>query len=119
MFLHGEYKNFEIPGIIALIAAVLSIVVKEAMYWYTRGVAKKINSSAVMADAWHHRSDALSSIGSFIRNIRCKNGIFSPRLNCERNYFNIHNKSRSRHIYRNNETTNRRSMRRRDSRKNL
>lgn len=36
------------------------------MYWYTRNVAKKINSSAVMADAWHHRSDALSSVGSFI-----------------------------------------------------
>lgn len=46
-------------------AAILSIIVKEAMYWYTRKVAKKINSSAVMADAWHHRSDALSSIGSF------------------------------------------------------
>lgn len=36
------------------------------MYWYTRAVAKKINSSAVMADAWHHRSDALSSVGSFV-----------------------------------------------------
>lgn len=36
------------------------------MYWYTRGIAKKINSGALMADAWHHRSDSLSSIGSFI-----------------------------------------------------
>ena len=62
----GEYQNLEMPGLIALIMAVVSIVTKEAMYWYTRGVAKKINSSAVMADAWHHRSDALSSIGSFI-----------------------------------------------------
>ena len=62
----GEYEGFEIPGIIALIAAVISIVVKEGMYWYTRSIAKKINSSAVMADAWHHRSDALSSVGSFI-----------------------------------------------------
>lgn len=69
----GEYKNFETPGIIALIAALVSIVVKEGMFWYTRGVAKKINSSAVMADAWHHRSDSLSSIGSFI-------GIFGARL---------------------------------------
>lgn len=51
---------------IALIAAVISIIVKEAMYWYTRNVAKKINSGALMADAWHHRSDSLSSIGSFI-----------------------------------------------------
>lgn len=62
----GEYQNLEMPGLIALIMAVVSIVTKEAMYWYTRGVAKRINSSAVMADAWHHRSDALSSIGSFI-----------------------------------------------------
>ena len=59
-------NNNIIPGGIALSAAVLSIAVKEAMYWYTRGVAKKINSGALLADAWHHRSDSLSSIGSFI-----------------------------------------------------
>ena len=62
-----------VPGIIALIAAIVSIIVKEAMYWYTRIPAKKINSSALMANAWHHRSDALSSVGSFI-------GIFGSRL---------------------------------------
>lgn len=56
----------KIPGRLALIAAVVSIVVKEGMYWYTRLAAKKINSSALMADAWHHRSDALSSVGSLI-----------------------------------------------------
>lgn len=55
-----------VPGGIALVTAVLSIVVKEWMYWYTRAAAKKINSGALMADAWHHRSDALSSIGAFI-----------------------------------------------------
>ena len=54
-----------IPGTLALIAAVVSIVVKEWMFWYTRGAAKKLNSGALMADAWHHRSDALSSIGAF------------------------------------------------------
>lgn len=54
------------PGILALIAAVLSILVKEWMYWYTRNSAKKINSPSLMADAWHHRSDAFSSIGSLI-----------------------------------------------------
>lgn len=54
------------PGILALVAAVVSIVAKEWMYWYTKGAAKRINSSALMADAWHHRSDALSSIGSLI-----------------------------------------------------
>lgn len=44
----------------------VSIVSKEAMFWYTRACAKKIQSSAFMADAWHHRSDAFSSIGSLI-----------------------------------------------------
>ena len=53
------------PGGLALAAAVLSVAVKEAMYWYTRAAAQKIGSSALMADAWHHRSDALSSVGSF------------------------------------------------------
>ena len=55
-----------VPGMAALIAAVLSIVVKEAMFWYTKKGAEKINSGALMADAWHHRSDALSSVGSLI-----------------------------------------------------
>lgn len=50
---------------IAIIATLSSIVLKEAMYWYTRFYAKKLNSDALMADAWHHRSDAFSSIGSF------------------------------------------------------
>ena len=60
-----------IPGTLALIAAVVSIVVKEWMFWYTRGAAKKINSGALMADAWHHRSDALSSIGAFVGIVIC------------------------------------------------
>lgn len=62
----GKYETLPIPGAIALIAAILSIIGKEAMYWYTRYYAKLINSAAFMADAWHHRSDALSSIGSLI-----------------------------------------------------
>lgn len=53
------------PGVLALVAAVISIVVKEWMYWYTRAAAKRVKSDALMADAWHHRSDALSSVGSF------------------------------------------------------
>ncbi len=61
------------PGGIALYAAVLSIIVKEWMFWYTKSAAKKIKSDALLADAWHHRSDALSSIGSFI-------GIFGARM---------------------------------------
>ena len=59
-------EELETPGILALLAAVLSIVCKEAMYWYTRHYAKKIESGALMADAWHHRSDALSSVGALI-----------------------------------------------------
>ncbi len=62
----GNYGELEIPGVLALVAAVLSIAVKEWMYWYTRSAAKKINSGSLMADAWHHRSDSLSSIGAFI-----------------------------------------------------
>lgn len=54
------------PGILALVAAIVSILVKEMMFWYTRYYAKVIDSSALMADAWHHRSDALSSIGALI-----------------------------------------------------
>ena len=53
-----------VPGALALIAAIVSIVVKEAMFWYTWLAAKKIDSSALKAEAWHHRSDALSSVGS-------------------------------------------------------
>ena len=64
--LAGHYEDLAAPSVIALIAAVVSIVTKEAMYWYTRHYAKKLNSSAFMADAWHHRSDALSSVGSLI-----------------------------------------------------
>lgn len=62
----GDYSNIQVPGVLALIAAIVSILVKEAMYWYTRHYAKKIDSSALMADAWHHRSDAFSSIGALI-----------------------------------------------------
>lgn len=62
----GQYETITPPGAIALVAAVLSIVSKEAMYWYTRYYAKLIHSDAFMADAWHHRSDAFSSIGSLI-----------------------------------------------------
>jgi len=61
-----NFDEVAVPGIIALVAAVTTIVVKEGMYWYKRAAAKKINSSALMADAWHHRSDSLSSIGSFL-----------------------------------------------------
>ncbi len=62
-----------IPSSLALVAAIISILVKELMYRYTIIIAKKLNSPSIQADAWHHRSDALSSVGSFI-------GIFFSRL---------------------------------------
>lgn len=58
--------QIEVPGTAALVAAIVSIIVKEWMYWYTIIPAKRINSSALKADAWHHRSDALSSVGALI-----------------------------------------------------
>ncbi len=69
----GNRGEMTVPGLLALVAALVSIAVKEAMYWYTRAAAKKINSGALLADAWHHRSDALSSVGSFA-------GILGARL---------------------------------------
>ncbi len=62
----GEYESLSVPGVLALVAAIVSIIGKEAMFWYTRANAKKIRSTALMADAWHHRSDALSSVGALI-----------------------------------------------------
>lgn len=63
---HSKSENLQIPGLLALIAAIVSIIVKEAMYWYTRYYAKKIESGALVADAWHHRSDALASMGTLV-----------------------------------------------------
>lgn len=62
----GSYETLIIPGILALIAALISIISKEVMYWYTWIYAKRLDSSALKADAWHHRSDALSSVGALI-----------------------------------------------------
>lgn len=69
----GKYNILVVPGTLALAAALISIIVKEAMFWYTKINAKKIDSGALMADAWHHRSDALSSVGALI-------GIISARM---------------------------------------
>lgn len=66
----GEFSR---PGRIALVAAALSIVAKEGMYRYTIITARKIQSTSMEADAWHHRSDAFTSIGTFI-------GVLGARL---------------------------------------
>lgn len=63
-FLQGE--ELEKPGMVALVAAIISIVFKEILYQYTVIKGKKLNSQAVVANAWHHRSDAFSSIGTAV-----------------------------------------------------
>ena len=63
-WMHGE--TLEVPGTLALWAALVSIVVKEVLYRYTVAKGKQLKSPAVVANAWHHRSDALSSIGAAI-----------------------------------------------------
>ena len=69
----GDFASLAIPGVLALIAAVVTLLVKEGIFWYVRAAAKKIDSSALMADAWHSRIDGIASIGSFI-------GILGARL---------------------------------------
>lgn len=63
-FCSGE--QIEAPGMLALAAALISILSKEAIYRYTVIKGRKLNSKAVMANAWHHRSDALSSVGTLV-----------------------------------------------------
>ncbi len=64
--LSADAEPLPVPGLLALAAAVVSIAVKEGMFWYTRRYARRLGSSALMADAWHHRSDALSSVGALV-----------------------------------------------------
>ncbi|NLH00592.1 MAG: cation transporter [Clostridiales bacterium] len=61
----ADSSELAVPGALALVAAGVSIVTKEAMYWYTIIAARKIDSGVLKASAWDHRSDAFSSIGSF------------------------------------------------------
>ena len=61
-----DRASIQVPTLLPLIAAAVSVVVKEGMFWYTMYYAKRLNSPAFKADAWHHRSDALSSVGSFL-----------------------------------------------------
>lgn len=62
----GNFSENPTPSLLALSAAVVSIAVKEVMYQYTRRVGEAVGSDALIADAWHHRSDAMSSVGSLI-----------------------------------------------------
>lgn len=69
----GEFVK---PTLAALIAAIVSIVVKEGMYWYTIYYAKKLDSQALKADAWHHRSDAFSSVAGFVGILGAMLGVY-------------------------------------------
>ena len=62
--LHGQ--ELPRPTLLALIVAIVSIISKELLYRYTVKAGKKVNSPAVIANAWHHRSDAISSIGTLV-----------------------------------------------------
>lgn len=66
ILLWAEGGQLEAPGLLALWAALLSIILKEAVYHYSIVKARQLNSQAVEANAWHHRSDALSSIGTAV-----------------------------------------------------
>ena len=72
--LSGSYSDLQAPGGLALVAAVVSIIFKEAMFWYTKIYAVRIDSSALLADAWHHRSDAFSSVGALIGIVGARQG---------------------------------------------
>ena len=73
--LSAENEELAIPGTLAVVAAVISIIVKESMFWYTRHFARLIHSEALMADAWHHHSDALSSVGALIGIVGARMGL--------------------------------------------
>ena len=64
--INENYKNISIPTFLPLIAAIISIIIKTIMFLYTKNCAKIIDSNALKADAYHHLSDSLSSIGSLI-----------------------------------------------------
>ena len=64
--IYSDYNKISSPSLIALLAAIISIITKEWMYRFTVSASKKEDSPALLADAWHHRSDALSSIGALI-----------------------------------------------------
>ena len=62
----GNIGEIAIPTVLPLVVAIISILIKEYQYRITIKIAKKINSPALKADAWHHRSDALSSVAAFV-----------------------------------------------------
>ena len=62
--INESYKTDEIPGKLSILAALLSIAIKEVMFWYTKSAAEKINSVSLKAAAWDHRADVISTAGA-------------------------------------------------------
>lgn len=70
----GSYKNATFPGILSIIAALISIVTKEILFWYTRGKAEQIQSVSLKAAAWDHRTDVIATLGALIGIIAARCG---------------------------------------------
>lgn len=71
----GLSSGLEAPTAIAVVAAAVSICVKEFLFFFVRATAKRVNSPSVMADAWHHHSDALCSVGSLVGVVGARLGL--------------------------------------------
>ena len=71
----GTYRNLPMPGILAVVAAIASIIIKEIMFLYTRSAAKKTGSSALLASAWDSQSDVLATTGGLIGIVGSRMGI--------------------------------------------
>ena len=71
--IEGQHSPMSME-IVAMVVALVTIAAKEWMFWYTRAAAKKINSGALMADAWHSRSDAMATVGAFFGILGAKMG---------------------------------------------
>ena len=71
----GSAGELEVPGAIALVAALITMAVKESLYWYTKAAAKKTGSSSLLAVAWDHRSDVLSGAGAFVGILGARIGV--------------------------------------------
>lgn len=71
----GDHRQLEAPGSLAAAAALVSILVKEMLFWYTNRCAKLCHSGALRAEAWHHQSDVLSSVGAFVGILGARMGL--------------------------------------------
>lgn len=73
--IQGVTNGLTAPSVLAIIAACVSIAVKEFLFFFAKSTAKKVNSSSLMADAWHHHSDALCSVGSLVGVVGARLGL--------------------------------------------